>query len=158
MMFVIFSEWFIWGIIKQCTHSHSLPSTPTHPQQFLSTFSKEFFNFWVFQLSSTFANFKNIWAILKNLPRETKNSNFDICKILFRTNLKPKTLDLVFNRAREINRTIIQLVQKGAQYDFFIYLTLCIMHMHIITIHHHTNHNLVGNHTVSDLQFSQITI
>ena len=43
---------------------------------------------------SVFANFKNIWAILGNLSRETKISNFGICKILLRKNLvhlKPLT-------------------------------------------------------------------
>ena len=55
--------------------------------QFFTYFPKKFFNFWNFQLCSTFANFKNIWAILENLSRETKNSNFDICKISLRKNL-----------------------------------------------------------------------
>ena len=50
-------------------------------------FQKLFFNFWIFQLCSTFSNFKNICAILENLSRETKNSNFDICKILWWKNL-----------------------------------------------------------------------
>ena len=56
--------------------------------------------------------------------------------MLFRKNLKPKTFDLVFNRAREINRTIIQLVQKGAEYDFF-YLPNFIHHAH--AHHNHTS-------------------
>ena len=55
--------------------------------QFFNYFSKEFFNFWIFRLCSTFSNFKNICAILENLSRETKNSNFDICKISLRKNL-----------------------------------------------------------------------
>ena len=64
-------------------------------------FSKEFFNFWIFQSCLPFENFKNIWAILENLSRETKNLNFDICQ--------PKTFDIVFNRARGINQTSIRL-------------------------------------------------
>ena len=62
--------------------------------QFFNYFLKEFFNFWIFQSCSPFANFKNIWAILENLSRETKNLNFDICKISLRKNLvklKPLT-------------------------------------------------------------------
>ena len=39
------------------------------------------------QLCSRFANFKNIWAILENLSRETKNLNFGICKLSLRKNL-----------------------------------------------------------------------
>ena len=39
---------------------------------------KYFFNFKIFQSWLTFANFKNIWAILENLSHETKNLNFDI--------------------------------------------------------------------------------
>ena len=49
--------------------------------QFFNYFSKEFFNFWIFQLRLTFANFKNIWAVLESLFRETQNLNFDICKV-----------------------------------------------------------------------------
>ena len=58
--------------------------------QFFNNFSEEFLNFWIFQ----FANFKNIWAILENLPHETKNLNFSIYKISLRKkiiNLKPFT-------------------------------------------------------------------
>ena len=55
-------------------------------------------NFWIFQLYLTFAtNFKNIWAILENLSRETKNLHFDICQISSRKNFQPKTFDAVFN-------------------------------------------------------------
>ena len=81
--------------------------------QFFNYFSKEFFKFWVFQLCSTFANFKNIWAILENLSSETKNLNFNICKISLRKNLDldpSNTFDVVFNGACGINRTIIRLV------------------------------------------------
>ena len=35
----------------------------------------------------TFANFKNIWEILKHLARETKNLIFNICKIWLTKNL-----------------------------------------------------------------------
>ena len=49
--------------------------------QFFNYFPKEFFNFWIFQFCLTFANFKNIWAILENFSRETKNLNNDIWKI-----------------------------------------------------------------------------
>ena len=52
--------------------------------QFFNYFSEEFFNLWIFQLCFTFANFKNTWAILENLSRETNNLNFDICKISLR--------------------------------------------------------------------------
>ena len=55
--------------------------------QFFNYFSKELSNFWIFQLCSIFANFKNIWAILQNLSWKTKNLNFDICKISLRKNL-----------------------------------------------------------------------
>ena len=48
---------------------------------------KYFFNFKIFQSWLTFANFKNIWAILENLSHETKNSNFAISKISLRKNL-----------------------------------------------------------------------
>ena len=50
-------------------------------------FFKIIFQFWIFQLCWTFANFKNIWAIIENLSCETKNLNFDICKISSRKNL-----------------------------------------------------------------------
>ena len=56
-------------------------------QQFFNCFSKEFFNFSIFQLCSIFANSKNIWAILENLARETEKFNFDICKVLLRKKL-----------------------------------------------------------------------
>ena len=39
--------------------------------QFFSYFSKEFFYSWIFQLCLTFANFRNIWAIVENLSYET---------------------------------------------------------------------------------------
>ena len=55
----------------------------------------------------TFANFKNILAILENFSRETKKLNFHISKISFN---EPKTFDAVFNQARGINQTIIRLV------------------------------------------------
>ena len=55
--------------------------------QFFNYFWKEFLNFWIFQLCSIFANFKNTWAIIEKLSRETKNSNFGISKILLRKNL-----------------------------------------------------------------------
>ena len=41
----------------------------------------------IFQLCLTFANFKNIWAILDNLSREIKNLNFVICVISSTKNL-----------------------------------------------------------------------
>ena len=50
-------------------------------------FSKSIFNIRIFQLGLTFANFQNIWAILENLSRETKNLYFDVCKISLRKNL-----------------------------------------------------------------------
>ena len=51
-------------------------------RQFLTIFQKKtLFLCRIFQLCLTFANFKNIWEILENLSRETKNLNFDICKI-----------------------------------------------------------------------------
>ena len=50
-------------------------------------FFKRVFNFWIFQLCVTFTNFKNIWALLKNLSRETNNLTFDICKISLMKNL-----------------------------------------------------------------------
>ena len=49
--------------------------------QFFNCFSKEFFNFRIFQLCSIFANFKNIWAILENLSPKINNLNFDFWKI-----------------------------------------------------------------------------
>ena len=39
-----------------------------------------------------------------------------------------------------------ELIEKGAEYVFFIYLTLYIINMHIISIHH-AHHNLAGKHT-----------
>ena len=56
-------------------------------QQFFNYFSKEFFDFWIFQLCSIFANFKNLWAILENLSCEKKNLNFVIRKISLTKNL-----------------------------------------------------------------------
>ena len=56
-------------------------------QQFFNYFSKEFFDFWIFQLCSIFANFKNLWAILENLSCKTKNLNFVIRKISLTKNL-----------------------------------------------------------------------
>ena len=55
--------------------------------QFFNCFSKEFFNFSIFQSCLPFENFKNIWAILENLSCGTKSLNFDICKISLRKNL-----------------------------------------------------------------------
>ena len=65
--------------------------------KFFNYFSKEFFSFWTFQLCSAFANLKNICAILENLSRETKNLNFDICKILLRKNLVSLTPSTSFS-------------------------------------------------------------
>ena len=56
--------------------------------QFFHYFSKKCFIWiWIFQLCSTFAKFKNIWSILENLSRETKNLNFGISKISLKKNL-----------------------------------------------------------------------
>ena len=40
---------------------------------------------------------------------------------------QPKTFDLVFNGAHVMNRIIIRLLYNGAEYIFFIYLTLYAM-------------------------------
>ena len=63
-------------------------------QQIFNLFLKEFSEFWIFQLCSIFSSFKNIWAILEKLSRETKNLSFDIWKVLLTknlVNLKPLT-------------------------------------------------------------------
>ena len=109
--------------------------------QFFNKFLKEFFNFWNFQLSTTFENFTNISAILDNLSCETKNSSFDICKKFIKEKLcQTKPFDLVFNGECGINW------KRSWICFFFIYLTLYIMHMHIISIHY-AHHNLAGKHT-----------
>ena len=54
-----------------------------HAKDVLIFQKKIFFNFSVFKLWLTFANFKNIWAILEYLSRETKNLNFETCLFLF---------------------------------------------------------------------------
>ena len=85
---------------------------------FFKYFSKEFFDFWILQLRSTFSNFKNIWAILENLFRKTKQKNKFWHLQNFVKEKSPKISDVVFNGACEIHRTIIQLVWNGAEYIF----------------------------------------
>ena len=72
-------------------------------------------NFQVLDFSVTLniciAYFKNIRLILENLFRETKSLNFDICKNFIKEKpYQPKAFGVVFNVARWINQTIIQLV------------------------------------------------
>ena len=79
--------------LKTCQHATSVTiiqvGVPTCQKayQFFNYFSEEFFNLRIFQLCLTFANFKNIWAILENLPCEKKDLNLSIRKILLRKNL-----------------------------------------------------------------------
>ena len=73
-------------LIFTCQHAN-VPIKVPNVCQFFNYFSKEFVSFWIFQLSLTLANFKNIWATLENLSRETDDLNFDICKISLRKNL-----------------------------------------------------------------------
>ena len=69
-----------------------------------------FFNFSIFELF-LIANFKAIWAILENSSRLTKNLNFEHLQNFIKEKpCHPKIFDIVFNRARGINRTIIPLV------------------------------------------------
>ena len=56
------------------------------PEKFFNYFSNEFFNFRTSQVCLTFSNFRNVWTILENFSRETKNLIFDICKISLRKN------------------------------------------------------------------------
>ena len=76
--------------------------------QLFNYFSKEFLNFWIFQLCSIFANFKNIWVIPENLSSETKNVNF--ANFIKESSCLPKAFDVIFNGARGINQPIIRLV------------------------------------------------
>ena len=81
-------------------------------------------NFQVLDFSVTLniciAYFKNIRLILENLFRETKSLNFDICKNFIKEKpYQPKAFGVVFNVARWINQTIIQLVYCNF---FFPYL------------------------------------
>ena len=65
------------------------------------------------------ASFKNIWVILENLSRETKNFNFDICKISLRKNLinlKPVTPFSMEHIG--LTEQLFGLVQNGAEYIF----------------------------------------
>ena len=57
---------------QRCTSYSTWCANVLRANQSFNYFSKEFFNLWIFQLCSTIANFKNIWAILENLSRETK--------------------------------------------------------------------------------------
>ena len=61
-----------------CQHAKSEPifHACQKAYQFFNYFSKEFFNFWNFQLCSTFANFRNISAILENLSHKTIKFKF----------------------------------------------------------------------------------
>ena len=62
-------------------------------------------------LNICIAYFNNIRVILENLFRETKNLNFDICiNFIKEKPYQPKAFGVVFNVARCINQTIIQLV------------------------------------------------
>ena len=78
-----YSTWYV-SVAKAC---QSFNFICQKAYQFFNYFSKEFFNFWIFQSCSPFANVKNIWAILENLSHQTKNLNFVICKISLRKNL-----------------------------------------------------------------------
>ena len=70
----------------------------------------QFLNFSV-MLNICIANFKNIRAILENLSGETKNLNFDFCKISLRKILMNiKIFDAVFSGARRINRTVSRIM------------------------------------------------
>ena len=95
--------------------------------QFFNYFSKNFFNFWIFQLCSPFANFKNIWAIVES--REAKSLSFDICKISLRknlVNLKPLTSFSVEHghisyilEANSKRLTLLCLIVVGGYIAFF---------------------------------------
>ena len=76
--------------------------------QLFNYFSKEFLNFWIFQLCSIFTNFKNIWVIPENLSPETKNVNF--ANFIKENSCQPKPFDVIFKGARGINQPTIRLV------------------------------------------------
>ena len=74
-------------------------------------FCQKNFCAWIFQLSIKFTNFWNISAIVENFSCETKNVNFDICKILLRKLLIITLfINVVFNKACGINWSITRLV------------------------------------------------
>ena len=107
---------------KWCVNYSTLPAKGH------TNFSEVFFNFWIFQLCSTFSNFKNICAILENLSGETKNSNFDICKILLQKNLvNLKHLRLLSMEHMGLSKRLFGQGQRELNIYFSIYLTLYAM-------------------------------
>ena len=74
-------------IIEKYNNSSLTAKRVIRGTNFLTIFPKNFLVFEFFQFCLTFANFKNILATPENLSRETKNLNFEICKISLRKNL-----------------------------------------------------------------------
>ena len=74
--------------VPTCQRRTNFSTSPAKRRtNFSTTFQKNFSIFEFFNYAQHLQNFTNIWAILENLSRETKNLNFDICKISLRKNL-----------------------------------------------------------------------
>ena len=77
--------------LPTCQGPKGVPIFQLHQPKGVPFCQKNFCS-WMFQLCITFTNFYNISATVENFSWETKNVNFDICKISLRKNrisLKP---------------------------------------------------------------------
>ena len=77
--------------LPTCQGPKGVPIFQLHQPKGVPFCQKNFCS-WMFQLCITFTNFYNISATVENFSCETKNVNFDICKISLRKNrisLKP---------------------------------------------------------------------
>ena len=74
-------------IIKKYNNSSLTAKRAKRGTNFLTIFPKNFLVFEFFSSALHLQTFKNILATPENLSRETKNLNFEICKISLRKNL-----------------------------------------------------------------------
>ena len=107
---------------------------------FSTIFQKNFSTFEIFnyqqhlQISRIFGQFQITYLVKQRIQV------FTFVKSFLRKNFFKPNLLILFSMED------MELIEKGAEYVFFIYLTLYIMHMHIISIHH-AHHNPAGKHT-----------
>ena len=121
-----------------CANCANLPAKGH--TNFSTIFQKNFSTFETFnypqhlQISRIFGQFQITYLVKQRIQVLT------FVKSLLRKNFVKPNLFISFSMED------VELIEKGAEYVFFIYLTLYIMHMHIISIDH-ANHNLAGKHT-----------
>ena len=118
--------------VKSVQTSHFYVPTSQRPANFSTSLTKRRTSFSKEFLFLNFSIMVNICRFLEHLSNcrkfisRNKESKFwHLQNLIKEKPHQPKTFNIVFNRARRFNRTIIRLVQNGAEYRFlFTYLTL----------------------------------